>query len=97
MNVQVLPSNSATLDFNVTQVSASGVDDLSDSLDDASLAKIYDNTIFQGIENFQENVEEIFDYDFMNRTGFFPDLNTSLRDDPPKTINDLFTDFREEL
>ncbi len=97
MNVQVLPNNSATLDFNVTQASASGVDDLGDSLDDEALSKIYDNTIFQGIEKFQENVEEIFDYDFMNRSGFFPDLNTSLRDAPPQTIDDLFKDFREEL
>jgi hypothetical protein len=97
MNVQVLPNNSATLDFNVTQVSASGVDDLGDSLDDEALAKIYDSTIFQGIEKFQENVEEIFDYDFMNRSGFFPDLNTSLRDLPPLKINELFTDFTEEL
>lgn len=97
MNIQVLPNNSAVLDFNVAEVSTSGVDDLGDALDDEALSKIYDETIFKGIEKFQQGVEDMYDYDFMNRTGFFTNINTTLSECYPKKLDDLFADFREEL
>jgi len=97
MNLQVLPNASSNLDFNVAQVSASGADDLGGALDDETLESLYNDTIFRGIQDVQESVEEVFDYDFMNRTGFFPTINTSLSDCYPQTLDDLFTDFKDEI
>jgi len=97
MNVQLLGNSQSNLDFNVAQVSASGSDKLGGALDDSSLKKVFDNTIFRGIEDFQEGVEEMYDYDFMNRTGLFENINTTISDCYPKTLDDLFTDFKDAL
>jgi hypothetical protein len=97
MNVQVLGNSTINLDFDVAQVSAAGADDLGGALDDAALAEVHNNTIFKGIEDFQEGVEEMYDYDFMNRTGFFEDINTSMSECYPNTLEDLFTDFKDAI
>lgn len=98
MNVQLLGNSSTNIDFDVAQVSASGADEgLGGALDDEALAEIYDSTIFKGIEEFQEGVEEMYDYDFMNRIGFFEDINTNLSECYPNTLEDLFTDFRDAI
>ena len=98
MNVQVLGNSSANVDFDVSQVSASGADEgFGGALDDEALAEVYNDTIFKGIEDFQESVEEMYDYDLMNRSGFFEDLNTSLSECYPNTLEDLFTDFRDNV
>ena len=97
MNVQLLGNSQSNLDFDVAQMSASGKDELGGALDDRSLKKVFDNTIFRGIEDFQEGVEEMYDYDFMNRTGFFENINTNISECHPKTLDDLFTDFKDDV
>lgn len=98
MNVQLLGNSSTNIDFDVAQVSASGADEgLGGALDDEALAEVFDSTIFRGIEEFQEGVEEMYDYDFMNRIGFFEDINTNLSECYPNTLEDLFTDFRDAI
>jgi hypothetical protein len=97
MNVQVLGNSQVNIDFDVAQVSAAGADELGGALDDEALAEVFNSTIFRGIEDFQEGVEEMYDYDFMNRTGFFEDINTSMSECYPNTLEDLFTDFKDAI
>jgi hypothetical protein len=97
MNIQVLGNSSANLDFTVAQVSASRSDDLSGVLDNNAIAEVYNSKIFRDIEEFQENVDDMYDYDFMNRIGFFEDINTSMSECYPNTLEDLFTDFKDAI
>jgi hypothetical protein len=97
MNVQLLGNSSTNIDFDVAQVSPSGSDELGGALDDEALQAVFDGTIFKGIEEFQEGVEEMYDYDFMNRIGLFENINTSLSECYPTTLDDLFTDFKDEI
>ena len=97
MNVQLLGNSQTNLDFNVAQVSASGADELGGALDDEALAEVFNSTIFRGIEQFQEGVEEMYDYDFMNRSGFFENINTSMSESYPNSLDDLFTDFKDAI
>jgi hypothetical protein len=97
MNVQLLGNSQTNLDFNVAQVSASGADELGGALDDEALAEVFNSTIFRGIEQFQEGVEEMYDYDFMNRSGFFESINTSMSECYPNSLDDLFTDFKDAI
>jgi hypothetical protein len=97
MNVQVLGNSTINLDFDVAQVSASGADELGGALDDEALAEVFNSTIFRGIEDFQEGVEEMYDYDFMNRSGFFETMNTGISECYPNTLEDLFTDFKDAI
>jgi hypothetical protein len=97
MNVQLLGNSQTNLDFNVAQVSAAGSDELGGALDDEALAEVFNSTIFRGIEDFQEGVEEMYDYDFMNRSGFFEDINTNISECYPNTLDDLFTDFKDAV
>lgn len=97
MNVQLLGNSQTNLDFNVAQVSASGADELGGALDDEALAEVFNSTIFRGIEQFQEGVEEMYDYDFMNRSGFFENINTSMSECYPNSLDDLFTDFKDAI
>lgn len=97
MNVQLLGESTTNIEFDTAQVGPSGADELGGALDDEALAEIFNSTIFRGIEDFQENVEELYDYDFMNRTGFFESINTSMSECYPKTIDDLFTDFKDAI
>ena len=39
----------------------------------------------------------MYDYDFMNRTGFFENINTNISECHPKTLDDLFTDFKDDV
>jgi hypothetical protein len=97
MNVQLLGNSQTNLDFNVAQVSAAGADELGGALDDEALAEVFNSTIFRGIEEFQEGVEEMYDYDFMNRSGFFENINTSMSECYPNSLDDLFTDFKDAI
>lgn len=97
MNIQLLGNSSANLDFTVAQVSASRSDDLSGVLDNNAIAEVYNSKIFRDIEEFQENVDDMYDYDFMNRIGFFEDINTSMSECYPNTLEDLFTDFKDAI
>ena len=97
MNVQLLGNSQTNLDFNVAQVSAAGADDLGGALDDEALAEVFNSTIFRGIEEFQEGVEEMYDYDFMNRSGFFENINTNMSECYPNSLDDLFTDFKDAI
>ncbi len=97
MNVQLLGNSQTNLDFNVAQVSAAGADELGGALDDEALAEVFNSTIFRGIEEFQEGVEEMYDYDFMNRSGFFEDINTNMSECYPNSLDDLFTDFKDAI
>lgn len=97
MNVQMLGNSSTNVDFDVAQVSAAGADEMGGALDDEALAEIFNSTIFRGIEEFQEGVEEMYDYDFMNRSGFFENINTSMSECYPNTLDDLFTDFKDAI
>lgn len=97
MNVQLLGNSQTNLDFNVAQVSAAGADELGGALDDEALAEVFNSTIFRGIEQFQEGVEEMYDYDFMNRSGFFENINTSMSECYPNSLDDLFTDFKDAI
>lgn len=97
MNVQLLPNNSINLDFEVAQVSSSGLVDLPINLGKDVLSDRSENLVFMDIAKFQKRLEDMYEYDFMNRTGFFKGINTNLSECYPKTLNDLFTDFREEL
>ena len=97
MNVQLLGNSQTNLDFDVAQVSAAGSDELGGALDDEALAEVFNSTIFRGIEDFQEGVEEMYDYDFMNRSGFFEDINTNISECYPNTLDDLFTDFKDAV
>lgn len=97
MNVQLLGNSATNIDFNVAQVSPSGSDDLGGALDDEALKEVFDSTIFKGIEEFQQGVEEMYDYDFMNRIGLFENINTTLSECYPTKLDDLFTDFKDEI
>lgn len=97
MNLQLLANNSINLDFEVAQVSSSGLVDLPKNINNSLISNPMENSIFKDIEKFQKGVEDMFDYDFMNRTGFFKSINTNLSECYPKTFDDLFFDFREEL
>jgi hypothetical protein len=97
MNVQLLGESSTNIEFDTAQVSASGADELGGALDDEALAEVFNSTIFRGIEEFQEGVEEMYDYDFMNRSGFFENINTSMSECYPNNLDDLFTDFKDEI
>ena len=97
MNVQMLGNSSTNVDFDVAQVSAAGADEMGGALDDEALAEIFNSTIFRGIEEFQEGVEEMYDYDFMNRVGFFESINTNMSECYPNTLDDLFTDFKDAI
>lgn len=97
MNVQLLGNSQTNLDFNVAEVSAAGADELGGALDDEALAEVFNSTIFRGIEEFQEGVEEMYDYDFMNRSGFFENINTNMSECYPNSLDDLFTDFKDAI
>lgn len=97
MNVQLLGESSTNIEFDTAQVGPSGADELGDALDDEALAEVFNSTIFRGIEDFQEGVEEMYDYDFMNRSGFFENINTNMTECYPNTLDDLFTDFKDAI
>ncbi len=97
MGATILPASSIRLDIEVAQVSPSGIDKLGDAIDSQALENFKQDHIFQNIEALQESIENTVDYDFLNRSGFFEDLNTSLSECYPRTIQDLFTDFRDTI
>jgi hypothetical protein len=97
MGATILPASSIRLDIEVAQVSPSGIDKLGDAIDSQALENFKQEHIFQNIEALQESIENTVEYDFLNRSGFFEDLNTSLSECYPRTIQDLFTDFRDTI
>lgn len=97
MKTSILGNSSITLDIEVAQVSPSGSDELGGFVDQKAIDSVKSTTIFKNIEEFQESIENEFDYDFVNRSGFFESINTSMSECYPRTLDDLFTDFSDKI
>ena len=97
MGATILPVSNIRLDIDVAQVGPSGIDKLGEAIDSEALENIKQDPIFQNIEALQQSIENEVDYDFLNRSGFFEEINTSLSECYPRKLEDLFTDFKDTI
>lgn len=97
MNLTLLANSSVNLDIDIAQFGPGGWDAMGGNLPKQTIESVKSQSIFKDIDAFQIQFENTFDYDFMNRIGFFTNLNTTSVNVTNSDYNELFKDFKDKI
>lgn len=99
LDVDLLGLSSTQLDFDNSQFDPSDTEDIIKAEETGEL-KEYRNESLETISSekaLKDKTDKTFDYDLLNRSGLYPNTQTSLEDGQTITLDNLFDGFVDEI